>query len=116
MDGDDLFAVAFQGRAVRLTRDTGHEIWSHEISSYRGIAADAFGVYVTTAEGAVVRLDRASGAERWRQEALLRRMLTVPVIQGKNVVVADIQGVIQWLSIEDAFRAASSARVSARHG
>jgi outer membrane protein assembly factor BamB len=36
VDGDDLFAVAFQGRAVRLTRDTGHELWSHEISSYRG--------------------------------------------------------------------------------
>jgi outer membrane protein assembly factor BamB len=116
IDGDDLFAVAFQGRAVRLTRDTGHEIWSHEISSYRGIAADAFGVYVTTAEGAVVRLDRASGAERWRQEALLRRMLTAPVIQGKNVVVADIQGVIHWLSIEDGSfraRANSGSRVSA---
>ncbi|HKC15202.1 MAG TPA: outer membrane protein assembly factor BamB [Steroidobacteraceae bacterium] len=116
IDGDDLFAVAFQGRAVRLTRDTGHEIWSHEISSYRGIAADAVGVYVTTAEGAVVRLDRASGAERWRQEALLRRMLTAPVIQGKNVVVADIQGVIHWLSVEDGSfraRASSGSRVSA---
>jgi len=116
IDGDDLFAVAFQGRAVRLTRDTGHEIWSHEISSYRGIAADAFGVYVSTAEGAVVRLDRASGAERWRQQALLRRMLSAPVIQGSNVVVADIEGVIHWLSIEDGSfraRARSGSRVSA---
>jgi outer membrane protein assembly factor BamB len=116
MDGEDLFAVAFQGRAVRLTRDTGHEIWSHEISSYRGLAADAFGVYVTTADGAVVRLDRASGAERWRQQALLRRMLTAPVIQGSSVVVADIQGVIHWLSLEDGSfraRASSGSRVSA---
>jgi len=116
IDGDDLFAVAFQGRAVRLTRDTGHEIWSHEVSSYRGLAADALGVYVSTAEGAVVRLDRASGAERWRQQALLRRMLTAPVIQGSNVVVADIEGVIHWLSIEDGSfraRARSGSRVTA---
>lgn len=115
VDGDDLFAVAFQGRAVRLTRDSGHELWSHEISSYRGLTADAYGVYVSTAEGAVVRLDRASGAERWRQEGLLRRMPTAPVIQGDSVVVADIEGVMHWLSTEDGSfraRAKSGARVS----
>ncbi len=116
IDGDDLFAVAFQGRAVRLTRDTGHELWSHEISSYRGLAADAFGVYVATAEGAVVRLDRASGAERWRQAGLLRRSLSAPVLQGNSVVVADIAGVIHWLSMDDgSFRARAMAgsRISA---
>jgi outer membrane protein assembly factor BamB len=116
VNGDDLFAVAFQGRAVRLTRDTGHEIWSHEISSYRGLVADAVGVYVATAEGAVVRLDRASGAERWRQQGLLRRAPTAPVIQGNSIVVADIEGVIHWLSVEDGSfraRARSGSRVSA---
>ena len=82
VDGDDVFAVAFQGRAVRLAHDTGLEIWSHEISSYRGLAADALGVYVSTAEGEVIKLDRASGAERWRQKALLRRSLSAPVLQG----------------------------------
>ncbi|HEV7432855.1 MAG TPA: outer membrane protein assembly factor BamB [Steroidobacteraceae bacterium] len=101
IDGDDVFAVAFQGRAVRLARETGLEIWSHEISSYRGLAADALGVYVSTAEGDVIKLDRASGAERWRQKALLRRSLSAPVLQGNTVVVADYEGVIHWLSTED---------------
>jgi outer membrane protein assembly factor BamB len=101
IDGDDIFAVAFQGHAVRLARDTGREIWSHEISSYRGLAADSLGVYVSTAEGDVVRLDRASGAERWRQKALERRSLTAPALQGNRVVVADYQGVMHWLSMED---------------
>ena len=39
-----------------------------------------------------------------------------PVIQGKNLVVADIQGVIHWLSVEDGSfraRASSGSRVSA---
>jgi outer membrane protein assembly factor BamB len=86
---------------VRLARDTGREIWSHEISSYRGLAADALGVYVATAAGDVIRLDRASGAERWDQKGLLRRALTAPVLQGNRVVVADLDGVIHWLSMED---------------
>jgi outer membrane protein assembly factor BamB len=116
IDGDDVFAVAFQGRAVRLSRDTGREIWAHDISSYRGLAADPLGVYVSTAEGELVRLDRASGAERWRQKALLRRSLTAPALQGNRVVVADIEGVVHWLSMEDGSflaRAKAGARVSA---
>jgi outer membrane protein assembly factor BamB len=115
LDGDDIFAVAFQGHAVRLARDSGREIWSHEISSYRGLAADALGVYVSTADGHVVRLDRASGAERWRQKALERRSLTAPALQGNSIVVADYQGVIHWLSMDDgAFlaRAKAGARIS----
>ena len=116
VDGDDVFAVAFQGRAVRLARDTGHEIWSHEISSYRGLAADALGVYVSTADGEVIKLDRASGAERWRQKGLLRRMLSAPALQGGKVVVADLEGVIHWLSMEDGSflaRAKGGARITA---
>ena len=115
IDGDDVFAVAFQGRAVRLARDTGLEIWSHEVSSYRGLAADALGVYVSTADGYVIKLDRASGAERWRQKGLLRRMLTAPVLQGDAVVVADFEGWIHWLSMEDGSflaRAKGGSRIS----
>ena len=110
VDGEDVFAVAYQGRAARVARDTGHEIWSHEISSYRGLAADAYGVYVSTTEGSVVRLDRASGVERWRQDALLRRAVTAPALQGHRLVVADIEGVLHWLSADDgSFLARASA-------
>jgi outer membrane protein assembly factor BamB len=115
VDGEDVFAVAFQGRAVRLARDTGLEIWSHEVSSYRGLAADDLGVYVSTADGYVIKLDRASGAERWRQKGLLRRQLTEPVLQGDSVVVADFEGWIHWLSREDGTflaRAKGGSRIS----
>lgn len=116
VDGDDVFAVAFQGRAVRLARDTGLEIWSHEISSYRGLAADALGAYVSTADGEVIKLDRASGAERWAQKGLLRRSISAPVLQRDAVIVADFEGVIHWLSTETgAFlaRAKGGSRISA---
>ena len=39
-DGDDLFAVAYQGRVARLARETGQMVWARDMSSYRGLAVD----------------------------------------------------------------------------
>jgi outer membrane protein assembly factor BamB len=96
-DGEDLFAVAYQGRVAHLSRDTGEILWTHDMSSYRGLAIDSGSVYVSTADGSVVRLDRMNGTEQWTQKALARRQLTAPVIYGGYVVVADAGGVIHWL-------------------
>lgn len=96
-DGDDLFAVAYQGRLVKIKRDSGQIVWTRDMSSYRGLAVDDSSIYVSTAAGEVVRLDRANGTEQWRQKALARRQLSAPVIYGGYVVVADIGGVVHWL-------------------
>jgi outer membrane protein assembly factor BamB len=96
-DGDDLFAVAFQGRVARLAHATGQLIWARDLSSYRGLAVDDNGVYISTADGDVVRVDRKNGTEQWSQKALVRRQLTAPVIYRGRVVVADAGGVLHWL-------------------
>jgi outer membrane protein assembly factor BamB len=96
-DGDDLFAVAYQGRVTRLARETGQVVWARDISSYRGLAVDDNAVYVSTAEGDVVRIDRKNGTEQWSQKALARRQLTAPVVYRGRVVVADGGGVLHWL-------------------
>jgi outer membrane protein assembly factor BamB len=96
-NGDQLFAVSYQGRVARLARDTGQIIWTRDTSSYRGLAIDSSNVYVSTADGNVVCLDRQNGTEQWTQKALVRRQLTAPVVYGDYVVVADAGGVIHWL-------------------
>ncbi len=96
-DGDDLFAVAYQGRLARLARETGQVVWARDMSSYRGLAVDENGVYISTADGTVVRVDRANGTEQWTQKALARRQLTAPVIYRGRVVVADAGGILHWL-------------------
>jgi outer membrane protein assembly factor BamB len=96
-DGDDLFAVAFQGRVARLARETGQVIWARDLSSYRGLAVDDTGVYISTADGDLVRVDRKNGTEQWTQKALVRRQLTAPVVYRGRVVVADAGGVLHWL-------------------
>lgn len=96
-DGDDLFAIAYQGRVARIERDTGRVLWTHDISSYRGFAVDDRALYVATAEGDVVRLDRQNGAELWRQKALERRQLSTPALYGGRLVVGDLQGFVHWI-------------------
>ncbi|HEY2418027.1 MAG TPA: outer membrane protein assembly factor BamB [Steroidobacteraceae bacterium] len=95
-DGDDLFAVAYQGRVARLTRESGQIVWARDLSSYRGLAVDGDAVYVATAEGDVVRLDRRTGAEQWRLKTLERRQLSAPVVYRGRVVVADLSGIVHW--------------------
>ncbi len=99
-DGDDLFAVGYQGRVVRIARESGQVIWGRDLSSYRGLAVDADAVYVSTADGDVVRLDRRTGVEEWRQHALVRRQLSAPALDQGRVVVADYAGVVHWLDPE----------------
>ena len=96
-DGDDLFAIAYQGRVARLVRDSGQIVWARDLSGYRGLAVDAKSVYVTTAEGDVVSLDRSTGTEQWRQKGLERRQLSAPAIYGGRIVVADFSGIVHWL-------------------
>ncbi|HWW20369.1 MAG TPA: outer membrane protein assembly factor BamB [Steroidobacteraceae bacterium] len=98
VEGEDLFTVAFQGRVVHISRDTGQVLWTHDVSSYRGLAIDADSVYVSTADGDIVRLDRKNGTEQWRQKAMERRQLTAPVLYEGYPVVADGGGVLHWLN------------------
>jgi len=96
-EGEDLFAVAYQGHVMRLAMESGQVAWTRDISSYRGLAVDDDALYVSTADGEVVKLDRRNGTEAWRQKALLRRQLTAPVLYQGRVVVADAGGVVHWL-------------------
>lgn len=101
VDGDDLFVVSYQGRVMRVALETGQIIWSRDLSSYRGLAISNDAVFVSTSGGELVKLDRSSGAEQWKQSALLRRQLSAPVVFGAYVVVADVEGVLHWLTTSD---------------
>jgi outer membrane protein assembly factor BamB len=108
-EGEDLFAVAYQGRVARLSRENGQIVWARDLSSFRGLTVDANAVYVSTSEGDLVRLDRRTGTEQWRQKSLERRQLSAPVVYGGRVVVADFAGFVHWF---DAATGDPLARIS----
>jgi hypothetical protein len=80
-----------------LALDTGQVWWSHDASSYRGIALDDDALYIANADGEVVALRRRTGAEIWRQKALLHRGLSAVALTDNAVVTADYQGNVHWL-------------------
>jgi outer membrane protein assembly factor BamB len=97
VSGQDVFTVGFQGKIAMLALDTGQVWWSHDASSYRGIALDDNALYIASADGSVVALRRRTGAEVWRQKALLHRGLSAVALTDNAVVTADYQGNVHWL-------------------
>jgi outer membrane protein assembly factor BamB len=94
--GDDLFAVAYQGRVARVERNSGRIAWTHDFSSYRGLALDDTGLYVSGADGTLMRLSRQSGAMQWQQRILANRELSTPVVYHGELVVGDRDGYLHW--------------------
>jgi hypothetical protein len=95
--GDNVFAAGFQGRTAMLALDSGQLWWSHDMSSYRGLAVDADNLYVTESDGTVVAMRQRDGAEVWRNDKLKRRGLSTPVVASTSIAVADFQGYLHWL-------------------
>lgn len=116
VSGQDVFTVGFQGRVARLALDTGQVWWSHDASSYRGVALDDDALYIAMADGEVVALRQRTGVEIWRQKALLHRGLSAVALTDSAVVTADYRGYVHWLDKATGELAArtraSSVRVS----
>ena len=95
--GDNVFAAGYQGRTAMLALDSGQLWWSHDMSSYRGLAVDDDNLYVTQSDGIVVAMRQRDGSEVWRNDKLKRRGLSSPVVIGAAIAVADYQGYVHWL-------------------
>lgn len=98
--GEDLYLAGYQGRVVLVRPASGQLIWSQDMSSYSGMAADWSKLYVTDENSEVVALDRKTGTESWRQSGLRARALTAPAVFGDSVVVGDFEGYLHFLSRE----------------
>jgi outer membrane protein assembly factor BamB len=95
--GDNVFAAGYQGRTAMLALDSGQIWWSHDMSSYRGLAADEDNIYVTQSDGTVIAMHQRDGSEVWRNEKVKRRALSAPVVVGSAIAIADYQGYLHFL-------------------
>jgi outer membrane protein assembly factor BamB len=96
-----ICAVAFQGKAACFDIQGGNTVWTRDISSATGLAIDKTNVYISDDQDNVHSLDRLSGSSRWKQDKLLRRKLTAPVVVDGKVVVGDSLGYLHVLSKDD---------------
>ncbi|HEY8084248.1 MAG TPA: outer membrane protein assembly factor BamB [Methylophilaceae bacterium] len=101
VEGRYVYAVAYQGSVVAIERASGKVLWSHDLSSYNGLAVDGAVIFVTQGNDAVYSLDYASGRSYWRQGDLLYRQLSAPVVVGGAPLVGDLEGWVHVLARDD---------------
>lgn len=99
--GQDIYAAGYQGRVASIAAESGQVLWSREISSHVGMAADWNSVYTARDDGEVIALTRVNGAETWRNDDLLRRDPSLPVPFHTTVVVGDFEGYLHFFSSID---------------
>ena len=95
--GDNVFAAGYQGRTAMLALESGQIWWSHDMSSYRGLAADDENIYVTQSDGIIVAMRQRDGSEVWRNDKVKLRALSAPVVIDSAIAIADFQGYVHFL-------------------
>ena len=106
LEGNTLYVTSFKNETLAIEGPTGRPLWSRDHGGGGGLAVSSGNVVVTDGKGTVYGLDKASGSAMWSQQALARRSVTGPVIQGDYVVVGDYKGYLHWLRLSDGALAA----------
>lgn len=101
IDGGTVCAAAYQSKVACIDIQSRNLLWSRDMSSSRALVNDAKYLYVVDDSGAVHALDKTSGASVWKQDKLLYRKLTSPVLHEGMLVVGDALGFLHVLSPED---------------
>ncbi|MGB3392018.1 MAG: outer membrane protein assembly factor BamB [Stenotrophomonas sp.] len=106
LEGNTLYVTSFKNETMAIEGPTGRPLWSRDHGGAGGVAVSSGNVVVTDGKGTVYGLDKTTGAAMWSQQALARRSVTGPVIQGDYVVVGDYKGYLHWLRLADGALAA----------
>lgn len=96
-----IYVGSYQGSIVAIDKFKATPIWEHSFSTRSGLALSTNALFATDTRGRVWAFDPATGKVLWRQNKLLGRTLTAPVVSGDNIVVADTKGDVHWLSQSD---------------
>lgn len=98
LEGREVCAASYQGRAACFETQSGNQVWAREMSTLNGMSVDARYTYVTDVRGAVNSLDRTNGRSVWKQDRLTWRELTLPLPLGSEIVAGDLFGFVHFLA------------------
>jgi outer membrane protein assembly factor BamB len=101
IDGKNVCAGAYQGKVACFEIQSRNMLWTRDVSTAQGLARDAKNIYVVDDVSNVHALDKSAGASLWKQDKLLHRRLTAPVVIDGLVVVGDLEGFVHVLDPEN---------------
>jgi outer membrane protein assembly factor BamB len=107
--GGTVCAVAYQGRVACFDAENGRQQWARDVSSIAGLDVGRNAVFVTDEKSAVHAFQLSSGASLWKQDQLFMRGVTRPFATGRHVAIADFEGFVHLLAVEDGAFAARQA-------
>ena len=101
LDGTVLYASSYKQATMAVDAPSGRPIWGsdHGGSGRPGLAIDR--LVVSDRNGSVWGLDRSSGSALWEQAGLARRNLSGVAVHGEHAVVADFEGYLHWLRLDN---------------
>ncbi|MBU8974612.1 MULTISPECIES: outer membrane protein assembly factor BamB [unclassified Lysobacter] len=101
LEGTMLFATSFKKQTVAIDAPSGRPMWSAEHGGAGRVGLGSDRIVVTDSTGAVFGLDKNSGGALWQQPGLVRRNVTGAAVQGDFAVVADFDGYVHWLKLDN---------------
>lgn len=103
-------AAAYQGRIGCFDQANGNPVWVREFSGLTGVGLGERFMFAVDDHAVVHGFDKLRGASLWKQEALRERRLTTPLVLNDGLVaVADFQGVVHLLGLEEGALAARAS-------
>lgn len=96
-----VYVATYQGNIAALNLATGNTLWEHPISSYAGLTLDANAIYIADANSHIWAFARHNGQVLWKQNKLTARHITSPVLINGTLAVADSEGYVHFLAVDD---------------
>jgi len=100
VDSDQVYAASYHDKVMALSAANGQPLWAHDVGSYSGVTLAGDKLLLSDKQGNIWALDRSTGNSLWKQNVLLNRQLTTPVVQGEYGVVGDLDGYLHWFKLD----------------
>ena len=103
IDGDPMVAgqyvvtSSFQGQVTVTDLASQRVVWSEDASSTNRPEVFEDKVFISTVDGKLNAYSLSTGESVWKNDSLLNRQLSNPVMLGGNLVVGDLDGIIHLI-------------------
>ncbi len=99
--GNIIYVASYQGNLSAIDKFKAEPLWTHRLSTRTNLALNDQTIFLSDTKGRVWAFDANTGRVLWKQNQLLGRILTAPVLINDNLVLADNTGMVHWLSQDD---------------
>lgn len=96
-----VYAVSYNGNLAAMDLYSGKLIWSNNIGSISDLLVNNSLIYLIDQTDCLMSISAVKGLILWRQDKLLHRSLTSPVLYKNYIITGDAEGYLHWIDPKD---------------